>query len=145
MDIKSTLLDELKAVLGNKSGTCQPSKIKQLVTKNKNEAKTEKCTKPSKKNSLTLPPIAPMPPNSYIEQETNDEESNFNILFKQKIIDYKKLLPSTHRKNNLREKYECILSSDIPFLSGIFRQIRNYFYNQHPKYSEKINIWRNLC
>ena len=56
--------------------------------------------------------------------------NNFNLLCSNKIFDYKALLPKNQRKVELREKYDCILESDIIFLIGIFNQMRNFFYNQ---------------
>ncbi len=55
---------------------------------------------------------------SYKYKLKNIKVTNFNKLIKK----------NTKRKRDLRSKYDCILESDIPYLTQLFNKIRKYFY-----------------
>lgn len=45
------------------------------------------------------------------------------------VKNFNKLIKSnTTRKRNIRNKYDCILESDLPYLTDLFNKIRLYFY-----------------
>ena len=70
--------------------------------------------------------------NSIILAKSIKEAKDDSYKYKLKeinIINFNKLIKhNTKRKKDLRQKYDCILESDIPYIVDLLNKIRTYFY-----------------
>mgnify|MGYP000910956073 CR=1 FL=1 len=132
-DLRTALLSELKSVLKSKNIQVvevenTPNDISNDIPNNiskKSVIKNKKVDKEIKKLDK-IPEKKPDNSYKFTESITN----KFDLLFCNQICNYKDLLPKIQRYETLRNRYKCILASDIVFLKGIFTQIRNFFYSQ---------------
>lgn len=116
-----SFLTELKTVMGHK-----PSELKQkLIEENERKRRDEELKMVKQK----------IPKNKEKQENTQvrvglENTLSLEMLFGGQMIDYNKLISNnTARKKALREKYSCILASDVTHVKGIIEQIRYYFYN----------------
>lgn len=113
-NLRAALLDELKGVLNKKN----PDKIE-----------VAKQIKPinTVSRSYTVP-----------KKPIQSTESDFEIFFGEKLLDYHSILPKNKRRVYLRNKYNCILYSDVKYLKGIISQVRKWFYKHPTVFDDKI-------
>lgn len=128
LNLRAALLDELKGVLNKKnpySGKAEPI--------NPIRHTSNIVSRPHHVKSQPKRVFA----NTNNVNNTYNTDSDFETFFGGKLLDYKSILPKNKRRVHLRNKYNCLLYSDIKYLKGIITQMRKWFYKQPVSYSSE--------